>query len=108
MEGGPVQTFVEMASLHTSGMKVLPLTSSPLTTDMLEPQRVAEAIAVARRGFDFVVVDLHPSYSPLNRAIFERSDRILVPVTPDVPGDAGRCPAARRRARPRACARSSC
>jgi Flp pilus assembly CpaE family ATPase len=32
-----------------------------------------------------VVVDLHPSYSPLNRAIFDRSDKILVPVTPDVP-----------------------
>jgi Flp pilus assembly CpaE family ATPase len=30
-------------------------------------------------------VDLHPDYEPLNRAIFERADRILVPVTPDVP-----------------------
>ncbi len=28
---------------------------------------------------------MHPSYSPLNQAIFQRSDRILVPVTPDVP-----------------------
>ncbi|MET0662548.1 MAG: hypothetical protein ABWZ42_05395, partial [Ilumatobacteraceae bacterium] len=35
--------------------------------------------------FDYVVVDLHPSYSALNRAIFDRSDKILVPVTPDVP-----------------------
>ena len=48
-------------------------------------QRVADAINTARRGFDFVVVDLHPSYSELNRAIFEIADRILVPVTPDVP-----------------------
>ena len=30
-------------------------------------------------------MDLHPDYDPLNRAIFERADRILVPVTPDVP-----------------------
>ncbi len=30
-------------------------------------------------------MDLHPSYSPLNQAVFERADRILVPVTPDVP-----------------------
>jgi len=28
---------------------------------------------------------MHPSYSPLNQEVFERSDRILVPVTPDVP-----------------------
>ena len=66
-------------------MKVVALTSSPLQTEILEPQRVADAINVARRGFDFVVVDLHPSYSGLNQAVFEVSDRILVPVTPDVP-----------------------
>ncbi len=32
-----------------------------------------------------MIVDLHPSYSPLNRSIFDRADRILVPVTPDLP-----------------------
>jgi Flp pilus assembly CpaE family ATPase len=31
------------------------------------------------------VVDVHPSYSAVNRAIFGQADRILVPVTPDVP-----------------------
>jgi pilus assembly protein CpaE len=85
MDGGPVMTFDEMASVHSSGIKILPLTSSPMATDLLEPQRVAGAIAVARRGVDFVVIDAHPSYSPLNRAMLERSDRILVPVTPDLP-----------------------
>jgi Flp pilus assembly CpaE family ATPase len=35
--------------------------------------------------FDVIVIDLHPSYSTLNQAIFDESDRILVPVTPDVP-----------------------
>ena len=84
-EGGPSETFIEMASAHPSGMKVVALTSSPLQTEILEPERVGDAITVARRGFDFVVVDLHPSYSHLNQAIFERADRILVPVTPDVP-----------------------
>jgi len=85
LEGGPVETMLDLASPHPSGMRVVALTSSPLNTEVLEPQRVADAINVARRGFDFVVVDLHPSYSPLNQAIFERADRILVPVTPDVP-----------------------
>ena len=84
-EGGPSESFTELASEHPSGMKVVALTSSPLQTEILEPQRVADAINVARRGFDFVVVDLHPSYSALNQAVFEVADRILVPVTPDVP-----------------------
>jgi Flp pilus assembly CpaE family ATPase len=84
-EGGPAETMIDIASEHSSGMKVVALTSSPLQTDKLEPERVADAITAARRGFDFVIIDLHPSYSPLNIALFDRSDRILVPVTPDVP-----------------------
>jgi pilus assembly protein CpaE len=84
-EGGPSESFAELAASHPSGMKVISLTSTPLQTEILEPQRVADAINVARRGFDFVVVDLHPSYSSLNQAVFELADRILVPVTPDVP-----------------------
>jgi pilus assembly protein CpaE len=85
LEGGPVETLSEIASAHSSGMKVVALTASPLHTEILEAERVSEAITAARRGFDFVVVDLHPSYGPLNQAIFEIADRILVPVTPDVP-----------------------
>jgi Flp pilus assembly CpaE family ATPase len=84
-EGGPNEPFADLAASHPSGLKVIALTSSPLQTEILEPQRVADAINVARRGFDFVVIDLHPSYSALNQAVFELADRILVPVTPDVP-----------------------
>jgi pilus assembly protein CpaE len=76
---------VALAAEHSSGMRVLALTNSPLHVDVLEPERVATAIEAARRAFDVVVVDLHPSYSALNRAIFGIADRILVPVTPDVP-----------------------
>jgi len=85
LDGGPVETFAEIASPHPSGLAVVALTSSPLNTDILDPLRVAEAIEAARRGFDYIVVDLHPSYSTLNQQVFERADRILVPVTPDVP-----------------------
>jgi Flp pilus assembly CpaE family ATPase len=85
LEGGPVETWLDLASAHPSGLRVVSLAASPLHTEILEPTRVSDALAIARRGFDFVVVDLHPSYSPLNQAVFERADRILVPVTPDVP-----------------------
>ncbi len=85
LDGGPVETLAEIAGAHPSGMRVASLASSPLATEVLDPDRVAEAVSAARRGFDFIVVDLHPSYSRLNRTLFERSDRILVPVTPDVP-----------------------
>ncbi len=66
-------------------MGVLVLASGPLKTSLLDPAHVAAAIDTGRRSHDVVVVDLHPDYDGLNRAIFERADRILVPVTPDVP-----------------------
>jgi pilus assembly protein CpaE len=84
-EGGPVETLAEIAAPHPSGLTVVSLTSSPMNTEILEPTRVADAIAVARPAYDFIVIDLHPSYSNLNLAMFEKADRILVPVTPDVP-----------------------
>ncbi|HEV8489255.1 MAG TPA: AAA family ATPase [Candidatus Limnocylindrales bacterium] len=84
-EGGEPENFMELAAPHPSGMRVVSLTSSPLATDILDADRVGDSITAARRGFDFVVVDLHPSYSEINQAVFERADQILVPVTPDVP-----------------------
>lgn len=85
LEGGPRETLTDIASAHPSGMQVAALTSSPLDTEILDPERVAETITAARRGVDFIVIDLHPSYGRLNDAIFKVADRILVPVTPDVP-----------------------
>jgi pilus assembly protein CpaE len=84
-DGGPVESLSDLAAAHSSGLRVVSLTSSPLNNEVLEPARVAAMINAARRGFDYVVIDLHPSYGALNQAIFEVSDRILVPVTPDVP-----------------------
>ncbi|HEY8847607.1 MAG TPA: AAA family ATPase [Candidatus Limnocylindrales bacterium] len=84
-EGGDPESFINLIAAHPSGLSVVSLTSSPLHTEILDPRRIADAITAARPSFDFIIVDLHPSYSPLNQAIFEKADRILVPVTPDVP-----------------------
>jgi pilus assembly protein CpaE len=84
-DGGQQETLVDLASQHESGLRVISLTDSPVHTEILDAERVANAIVAARKSFDFIVVDLHPSYSQLNLAIFIVSDRILVPVTPDVP-----------------------
>ena len=85
VDGGDVETLTQIGNPHTSGMTVVSLTSSPLNTEILEPSRVADAITTSRPLYDFIIVDLHPSYSSLNKAVFEKADRILVPVTPDVP-----------------------
>jgi len=84
-EGGPAETLTDIATLHASGMRVVALTDSPLHTDILDPARLGAAIAWARTTSDVIVIDLHPSYSAINQAVFDEADRILVPVTPDVP-----------------------
>jgi len=84
-EGRSERSLIDIATQHQNGLTVCVLTASPLNTEILVPEHVGNAIRAARRGFDFIIVDMHPSYSPLNQEIFERSDRILVPVTPDVP-----------------------
>jgi pilus assembly protein CpaE len=85
LDGGEPETLAEIGGIHPSGMRVVALTANPLNTEILEPDRVVEAITASRRGFDFVVVDMHGSYGALNQAIFNCADRVLVPVTPDVP-----------------------
>ena len=84
-EGGSPEALMDIASAHASGMRVISLTDSPLNMDLLDPVRVAAEITAARGFYDVIIIDLHPSYSAINQAIFEIADRILVPVTPDVP-----------------------
>ena len=47
-EGGDPESFIELAAAHPSGMSVVSLTASPLHTEILEPQRIADAITAAR------------------------------------------------------------
>jgi MinD-like ATPase involved in chromosome partitioning or flagellar assembly len=83
--GGPTEGIAQIASVHSSGVSVLVLASSPLHTEVLEPIRVASAVADARRSYDWIILDMHPDYGPLNQNLFALAERILVPVTPDVP-----------------------
>jgi pilus assembly protein CpaE len=82
---GKDETVVQIASVHNSGISVLVLSESPLHTEVLDPKRVADAIIAAKGSYDWIILDMHPDYGPLNQALFAQADRILVPVTPDVP-----------------------
>jgi MinD-like ATPase involved in chromosome partitioning or flagellar assembly len=75
----------QIAAHHSSGVDVAVLSSTPFHTEVLVPLRVAEAVAAARASYDFVILDLHPDFGPLNLALFDLADRMIVPVTPDVP-----------------------
>ena len=75
-EGGSPEALMDIASAHGSGMKVISLTDSPLNMELLEPARIAAEINAARGSYDVIIIDLHPSYSAINQAIFELADKI--------------------------------
>jgi pilus assembly protein CpaE len=79
------ETLLDLSTPHSSGIRVAALSTNPLSHATLAPARVADAIMEARHGVDAIVVDLHPSYTEVNLAVFAIADRILVPVTPDLP-----------------------
>jgi pilus assembly protein CpaE len=79
------ETLLDLAERHSSGIRVAALSTNPLSHATLAPTRVADAIMEARQSVDAIVVDLHPSYNEVNLAVFAIADRILVPVTPDLP-----------------------
>jgi Flp pilus assembly CpaE family ATPase len=79
------QGLAGVATSHANGLRVAVLAARPMQTDSIDPQRLADHLSGSKLGFDALIIDLHPDYGPLNRAIFERCDRILVPVTPDIP-----------------------
>jgi pilus assembly protein CpaE len=83
--GYPHESLLDICETHTSGVKVVSLATDPLRHPTLKGERVGDAIAEARHMVDAIVVDLHPSYSEVNLAVFALADRILVPVTPDLP-----------------------
>ncbi len=79
------ETLLDLSTRHDSGIRVANLSTNPLSHATLSPNRVADAIMETRQSVDAIVVDLHPSYTEVNLAVFAIADRILVPVTPDLP-----------------------
>ena len=79
------ETVAQVAATHSPGLDVLVLTATPFHTEVLLPERVAAAVSAGRAAYDFLVLDLHPDFGPLNVALFELADKIIVPITPDVP-----------------------
>lgn len=79
------EQLIDIAANHSSGIKVVALSTDPLSHPNLSATRVADSILEAREMSGAVVIDLHPSYSEVNLAVFAIADRIIVPVTPDLP-----------------------
>ncbi len=70
---------------HPTGMMVLPSAVRVAQSELVTPELVRKSMGVLQRMFGHVIVDLGVAVSEVNLTILERSDRILVVVTPELP-----------------------
>jgi pilus assembly protein CpaE len=78
---------------HPCGLRVVSQTDHPEDADDVEPGRVAEALALVRRHFDYVVVDGLRDFRESTLVALDAADIVIVTVTQDVPAlkNANRC-----------------
>jgi len=70
---------------HFSGIKVLCAPNSPEQAELVTQDHVTAIIGYLRTKYEYVIVDTAPSYSEVNLNILEITDKVLVPVTQDLP-----------------------
>lgn len=80
-EGGLRQAITS----HSSGLDVLCAPSNPGGADRIPGTTIAEVLRVARRCYDYIVVDTPPAFTDHVLASFDVSDSLVLIATLDVP-----------------------
>lgn len=70
---------------HPLGAMVLPTALKVEQSELITPTLVQRAIDVLQRTFSYVVVDLGIAITESTLSVFERSGRVLLVVTPELP-----------------------
>jgi len=70
---------------HPAGFKTLCAPTDPLAGERVGPNEVSAILEVARRDFDFIVVDTPPSLNETCLVVFEQSEKVVVLANMDVP-----------------------
>lgn len=72
-------------AVHPSGFKALCAPSDPLAGETISPAQITAVLELARKEFDFIVVDTPPNLNETCLAAFDQSERLLVMANMDVP-----------------------
>ncbi|WP_270886489.1 AAA family ATPase [Pedococcus sp. 5OH_020] len=85
--GGHVdaQGLSSIVTKHESGLDVAAAPSEPSDADRIPGALVGEALRVARRHYDYVVVDTPPAFTEHVLAAFDVSDLLILIATLDIP-----------------------
>jgi Flp pilus assembly CpaE family ATPase len=69
---------------HSGGPMILPGALKPEEADLVTPDLLARALAVLRRSFRYVVVDLGVALSDSVLAVIDHVEHVVLVVTPDI------------------------
>jgi pilus assembly protein CpaE len=70
---------------HPTGVNILPAPLRPEDGESVDAARVATVLQIAREMFDAIVIDTAPLFDGPMLTALDRSDRLLLVSTPDVP-----------------------
>jgi pilus assembly protein CpaE len=70
---------------HSSGMDVLAAPLRPEDAELVTEDRIGQLIDVAKSAYDIVVLDTPPHFDATTLAALDRSDRLVLVATMDIP-----------------------
>lgn len=70
---------------HSSGVDVLLAPTRPEMAELVTADSLKAILSKLRESYDYVVADTAPSFHETNLAVLDLSDRIVVPLTLEVP-----------------------
>jgi pilus assembly protein CpaE len=79
------QAIKSVVSQHDSGLDVISAPSDPSDADRVPGGTVGELIRVAKRHYDFVLLDTPPAFTSHVLAAFDESDMLILIATLDIP-----------------------
>jgi pilus assembly protein CpaE len=80
-----VQGLQSIVTRHESGLDAACAPAEPSDADRIPGQTVSELLKVAKRSYDFVVVDTPPAFTEHVLAAFDNSDLLVLIATLDIP-----------------------
>jgi pilus assembly protein CpaE len=79
------QALQSVVTVHDSGLETICAPAEPSDADRIPGTTVAELIRVAKRHYDFVIVDTPPAFTSHVLAAFDASDQLVLIATLDIP-----------------------
>lgn len=79
------EELMESVVEHSAGFNALCAPMDVLAGEKIGPDEVTTILEVARRLFDFIVVDTPPSLNETCLAVFDQSEKVIVTANMDVP-----------------------